>query len=94
MTCFKSSGIGGIGSRRSFMEPSAALEMTALYFAAAGILVREILAEMAAAAFLAVQSRNGDGLGNREQMFQINGRVPAGVVFAMALHGDFRRAAP
>src|SRR5471032_1793767 len=38
MTCFKSSRIAGIGSRRNFMEPSAALEMTELYFCAPGSL--------------------------------------------------------
>jgi len=66
MTCFKCSGIGGIGSRRNFMEPSAALEITELYFAASGSFVREILAEMAATAFLAVNGTQRDRFGNRE----------------------------
>ena len=49
--------MAGIGSRRSFMEPSAVLEMTVLYFCRFGVFVREIFAEMAAAAFLAVERR-------------------------------------
>ena len=43
---------------------------------------------MAAAAFFAVERRAGDGFGNGEQMFQVDRRVPAGVVFAMAVNGD------
>ena len=41
MTCFNSAGIGGIGSRRSFMEPSAALRTTDVELAAFGVLVRD-----------------------------------------------------
>jgi hypothetical protein len=54
MTCFNSAGISGIGSRRTFIEPSAAFLHDDVDLAAGGVLVRKILAEMAAAAFLAV----------------------------------------
>ena len=35
-----------------------------------------------------------DGFGNREQIFQINRRMPAGIVFAMAINGDASGAFP
>ena len=47
---------------------------------------------MAAAAFLAFDGRARDGFGHREQIFQIQRRVPAGIVFAMAVNGDLSGA--
>src|SRR5688572_16965242 len=47
-------------------------------------LVRIILAEMAAAALLALDRRERDRLGHRQQVLHVQRRVPAGVVFAVA----------
>ena len=49
---------------------------------------------MSAAALLAFEGRARDGFGNCEQMFQINRRVPAGIVFTMAMDSDILRAIP
>ncbi len=58
------------------------------------VLLRIVVAEVRAAAFLALERRAGDDLGNRQQIVQIEGRVPAGVV--LAIPGDARlgRARP
>ena len=49
---------------------------------------------MSAAALLALEGRARDGFGNCEQMFQINRRVPAGIVFTMAMDSDVLGAFP
>ncbi len=46
---------------------------------------------MAAAALAALDGAAGDGLGDGEQVLEIERGVPAGVVFAVAIDGDFRR---
>ena len=47
-------------------------------------LIRIILAEVAATAFFSFERRDGDGLGHIEQVVQVDRRVPAAVVFAVA----------
>ena len=56
------------------------------------ILLRIVVAEMRAAAFLALQGRERDGFGNREQIVQIERGVPAGIVFAIAADAHFAGA--
>src|ERR1043165_2356057 len=45
-------------------------------------LVGEVFAELGAAGFLAFDGRAGDGFGDGEEVGQVEGGVPAGVVFA------------
>ena len=78
----------GIGLAAQLHRAVRAFADDDVHLAGCGILVRKILAEMAAAAFLAVDGRARDGLGNREQMLQIDRGVPAGIVFAVAVDGD------
>ena len=56
--------------------------------------IREIFAEVAAAAFLAVERGAGDGLGDGEEMLEIERGVPAGIIFAVAVNGGLFGAIP
>src|SRR5213594_1981620 len=53
------------------------------------VLIWIIFTEMTSSAFTALECRAGDSLGNRQEIGQIQRRVPAAVVFAVALHSDF-----
>src|SRR6266498_2410294 len=57
-----------------------------------GVLVRIVLAEVSAAAFLSFERRSSDGFGDGEQVAQVERGVPAGVEFAISGHADRARA--
>ena len=54
------------------------------------VLARIVVAELGAAAFLALDRRPRDRFGNRQQVVQVHRRVPAGVVLAIADDLHFR----
>ena len=56
-----------------------------------GRLLGEVVAEVAAAALLALDRRARDGLRDGEQVAQVEAGVPAGVVLAVPGHADARR---
>src|SRR5262245_21126947 len=56
-----------------------------------GDLVGAIFTEVAAAALPAFDSRSSDRFGHGQQVAQIEGRVPAGVILAMSGDADARR---
>src|SRR5881397_2460876 len=60
--------------------------------AEAGVFVRVIVAKMRAPAFFAFDSAASDRFGDDEEIVEIEGGVPAGVVFAMASDADFASA--
>ena len=76
------------------MDPSAPLWTTMFTSPKFVSLFGIIIAEMAAAAFLAFDGRTGDGLGDRQQVVQVQRRVPAGIVFAMTVGARPARRAP
>ena len=86
MICFSSAGISGIGASSSCIWPSGPLRATIVQLAEPRILVRIVVAEVPAPALLASEGGEGDGFGNRQQVVQVEGRVPARVVFAVARH--------
>ena len=92
MTCFSSAGISGSGTRDTCIDPSAGASAGDVERRELVALVREVLAEVAAAALLALDRRARDRLRDVEQVAQIEAGVPAGVVFAMAVDADLRRA--
>src|SRR5262245_50335571 len=57
-----------------------------------GRLLRVVLAEVGAAAFLALDGDGRDGLGDGQEIRQIDTGVPAVVVLAVAGDADFRSA--
>ena len=89
MTCFSSSGIGGIGTCDTWIPPGVLLHHD-VERAELGHLVGIVLAEVAAAAFLPLDGRARDRLGHRQQVPQVDRRVPAGVILAVAFDADAR----
>ena len=92
MTCFRSSRSGEIVSRRSSGRPACPLAHHVVEGREIRVLVGVVLAKVPAAALLPLEGRGGDRLGAGEQAGQIERRVPAGVVLAVADAGDLRRA--
>ena len=91
ITDFSSLGISGIGARDSSMRPSAPFADDDVHFAEGRILVGVILPEVTAAAFAPFDRGAGDRFGHEQQVREIERRVPAGVVFAMAADPDAAR---
>ena len=71
-------------ARRPASRRRAPLRTTMLNLPQAGVLVGEVVAEVGAAALLALERGARDRLGDREQVAQVERRVPAGVVLAVA----------
>ena len=89
MTCFSSAGIAR--NRHARAPPSrrrAPLRVDDVERAELRDLVRVVVAEVAAAALLALDRRARDRLGHGQQVVQIERRVPAGVVLAVAGDAD------
>ena len=74
------------------MPPSSPLPYGVVYFAEPLYFVGEIRAGVGSPAFLAGQARLGDRLGHGQQILQIQGRMPAGVVLAVPRRGGHMRA--
>ena len=85
MICFSSAGISGIGSSLELHPAVGALARTTmLNLPKPASLLGIVVAEVAAAALLALERRARDGLGDRQQVVQVQRGVPAGVVLAVA----------
>ena len=69
----------------SCIEPSGARFDHMIEFRRFLALIRIIVAEVSAAAFLALDGGQRDGFGNRQQVAQIERGMPAGIVFAIAV---------
>ena len=94
MICFSSAGISGIGSGTTCILPSAPLADDHVDLGEApALLLGIVVAELAAAALLAQQAGPGDRLGDGQQVVQVEGGVPAGVVLAVADRADLARPA-
>ena len=89
MTCFNSSRHRRNRFAPQFHGTVRRLGNDGIVFGASGSLSGKSSRKWPPRLSLRSSAEQRDGLGNGQQMLQVNGRVPAGVVFAMAMHGDF-----
>ena len=96
MTCFSSAGIGGIGSRAQLhravrrLSRSTMLNLPNRRHPCSGKSSRKWPPRLSLRSIAAARDR----FGHRQQILQIDRRVPAGIVFAIAVDGDAVRRAP
>src|SRR5438034_11419201 len=65
-----------------------------IHLAEGWVLRGVIIAELGSATLFSLDSRAGDGFGDREQVGKVEGRVPARVVFPVASHSHVRGSLP